>query len=139
MVYTRWKNLKKTSGMKDGAVGFHRQENVRRIKVEKNKALVNALEKTKIEDLNPDLRRVQREREEELVREKQRAKQEYAAQERLRQKEQRLKEQDKREYKANVERGIQETIERTRLEQLQLGSDSEESDSDVSEGSLMGF
>ena len=125
--------------MKDGAVGFHRQENVRRIKVEKNKALVNALEKTKIEDLNPDLRRVQREREEELVREKQRAKQEYAAQERLRQKEQRLKEQDKREYKANVERGIQETIERTRLEQLQLGSDSEESDSDVSEGSLMGF
>jgi hypothetical protein len=35
VVYTRWKNLKKTSGMVDGQVGFHRPENVRRVSVEK--------------------------------------------------------------------------------------------------------
>lgn len=139
VVYTRWKNLKKTSGMKDGEVGYHKRENVRRISVEKNKAVVNALNKTKKKDPSPDLRQVQLDREEELAREKKQAKKEYAEQERQRQKEKRLKEQEKREYRAGWEQGIQETIEQQRLADLRLGSDSEESDSDVSEGSLMGF
>ena len=40
VVYTRWKNLKKTNQMVDGQVGFHRPENVRRIEVEKNGPIV---------------------------------------------------------------------------------------------------
>lgn len=40
VVYTRWKNLKKTHSMVDGQVGFHRPENVRRIEVEKNGPIV---------------------------------------------------------------------------------------------------
>jgi len=40
VVYTRWKNLKKTNSMVDGQVGFHRPENVRRMEVEKNGPIV---------------------------------------------------------------------------------------------------
>lgn len=40
VVYTRWKNLKKTGDMVDGQVGFHRPNNVRRIEVEKNGPIV---------------------------------------------------------------------------------------------------
>jgi prolyl oligopeptidase PreP (S9A serine peptidase family) len=54
VIYTRWKNLKKTTQMVDGQVGFHRPENVRRVEVEKNNPVVKALEKTK-EERNPDL------------------------------------------------------------------------------------
>lgn len=61
VVYTRWKNLKKTSDMVDGQVGFHRPENVRRVEVEKNNAIVNALNKTK-EERHPDLRAEQQSR-----------------------------------------------------------------------------
>ena len=49
VVYTRWKNLKKTSSMVDGQVGFHRPENVRRMSVEKNNPIVRQIEKTKEE------------------------------------------------------------------------------------------
>ena len=138
VVYTRWKNLKKTSGMKDGQVGYHKQENVRRIKVEKNKAIVNALNKTKTEDPNPDLWQAQQDREKELAIEKKQAKKEYLEQERQKKKEKQAKEQEKREYHARMERGIQETIERTRLENLQL-DDEDSENSSISEGSLMGF
>ncbi|KAL7466468.1 hypothetical protein ACHAXS_006767 [Conticribra weissflogii] len=68
VVYTRWKNLKKvsllcslTSSMVDGQVGFHRPENVRRVKVEKNNPIVNALNKTK-KELYPDLSKEQQNR-----------------------------------------------------------------------------
>lgn len=54
VVYTRWKNLKKTAQMVDGQVGFHRPENVRRVEVEKNNPVVNAIEKSR-EERNPDL------------------------------------------------------------------------------------
>lgn len=69
VVYTRWKNLKKTSDMVDGQVGFHRPENVRRIQVEKNNTVVNALNKTKVE-LHPDLRAEQHKHMEQTQREK---------------------------------------------------------------------
>ena len=49
IVYTRWKNLKKTASMVDGQVGYHRPENVRRVKIEKNNPIVRQIEKTKTE------------------------------------------------------------------------------------------
>ena len=61
VVYTRWKNLKKTSDMVDGQVGFHRPKNVRRLQVEKDNAIVNALNKTK-KELYPDLYQLQQDR-----------------------------------------------------------------------------
>lgn len=47
--------------MVDGQVGFHRPKNVRRILVEKNNSIVNALNKTK-KELYPDLYRQQQDR-----------------------------------------------------------------------------
>lgn len=61
VVYTRWKNLKKTNDMVDGQVGFHRPENVRRVSVEKNNSIVRQIEKTKVERF-PDLFQEQQER-----------------------------------------------------------------------------
>jgi LPS O-antigen subunit length determinant protein (WzzB/FepE family) len=69
VVYTRWKNLKKTNDMVDGQVGFHRPENVRRIQVEKNNFIVNALNKTKVEKF-PDLAALQQDRLREIQQEK---------------------------------------------------------------------
>lgn len=61
VVYTRWKNLKKTNDMVDGQVGFHRPDNVRRTEVEKNNSIVNALNKTK-EERHPNLAQLQQDR-----------------------------------------------------------------------------
>lgn len=47
--------------MVDGQVGYHRPENVRRIKVEKNNFIVNQLNKTKKEK-HPDLAEQQKDR-----------------------------------------------------------------------------
>jgi hypothetical protein len=69
VVYTRWKNLKKSPHMADGQVGFHRPENVRRCKVEKNNPIVKQIEKTKVERF-PDLYAEQQARLQELQREK---------------------------------------------------------------------
>jgi NFACT protein RNA binding domain len=54
VVYTRWKNLKKTATMVDGQVGYYRPDNVKRIEVEKNNHIVKQLEKTR-EERHPDL------------------------------------------------------------------------------------
>ena len=40
VIYTRWKNLKKTNDMVDGQVSYHRPENIKRISVEKNGPIV---------------------------------------------------------------------------------------------------
>jgi hypothetical protein len=69
VVYTRWKNLKKTNSMVDGQVGFHRPENVRRMNVEKNNSIVNALNKTK-KERHPDLFQEQQDRMKEIIAEK---------------------------------------------------------------------
>ena len=50
-----------TSSMVDGQVGYHRPDNVRRIKIEKNNPIVNALNKTK-QELYPDLAKEQQTR-----------------------------------------------------------------------------
>nr|CAG4638802.1 EOG090X0G3O [Cyclestheria hislopi] len=50
VVYTLWSNLKKTPGMEVGQVGFHRDKEVRKYKVEKRiNEIVNRLNKTKVE------------------------------------------------------------------------------------------
>lgn len=69
VVYTRWKNLKKTADMVAGQVSYHRPENVRRIKVVKDNVIVNALNKTK-EERFPDLYKEQQDREREIILEK---------------------------------------------------------------------
>lgn len=69
VVYTRWKNLKKTASMVDGQVGFHRPDNVRRMSVEKNNPIVNALNKTKVEKY-PNLYKDQQDRLREIQNEK---------------------------------------------------------------------
>lgn len=69
VVYTRWKNLKKTASMVDGQVGFHRPDNVRRTQVEKNNSIVNQINKTKTER-HPDLFEIQQDRMREIQIEK---------------------------------------------------------------------
>ncbi|XP_070555784.1 coiled-coil domain-containing protein 25-like [Ptychodera flava] len=66
IVYTPFLNLKKTGDMEVGQVGFHKQREVKTMKVEKRiNEIVNRLNKTK-EERQPDLRaeREQRDREE---------------------------------------------------------------------------
>jgi hypothetical protein len=51
--------------MADGAIGYHRPENIRRISVEKNGPIVREIEKTRVER-NPDLAQEQMDREREI-------------------------------------------------------------------------
>lgn len=54
VVYTMWDNLKKTASMDVGQVSFHREKDVRKIRVEKRiNETVNRLNKTKTES-HPD-------------------------------------------------------------------------------------
>jgi len=55
--------------MVDGAVGFHRPENVKRMQVEKHNPTVNKINKTKVEK-HPDLHQIQQDRLREIVMEK---------------------------------------------------------------------
>ena len=50
----------------DGAVGFHRPENVKRMQVEKHNPTVNKINKTKVEK-HPDLHQIQQDRLREIV------------------------------------------------------------------------
>lgn len=51
IVYTMWSNLKKTAGMEVGQVGFHKERDVRKIRVTKKiNEIVNRLNKTKREE-----------------------------------------------------------------------------------------
>ena len=47
--------------MVDGQVGYHRPDNVRRVKVDKNNSIVNQLNKTK-QERHPDLAKEQQDR-----------------------------------------------------------------------------
>merc|ERR1712203_826732 len=58
-----WGNLHKTEGMEVGQVGFHKQKEVRKIRVERREnVIVNRLNKTKKEVIKPDLRGQREER-----------------------------------------------------------------------------
>ncbi|XP_049821982.1 coiled-coil domain-containing protein 25 [Aethina tumida] len=68
VVYTMWANLKKTAGMEVGQVGFHKERDVRKIRVAKRiNEIVNRLNKTKKEE-HPDFR-AEREKRDRLERE----------------------------------------------------------------------
>jgi hypothetical protein len=57
IVYTPVNNLKKTANMDVGQVGFHKDKEVRTIKIEKRiNDIVNRLNKTEIERKKPDLK-----------------------------------------------------------------------------------
>lgn len=96
VVYARWKNLKKTSDMVDGQVGFHRPENVRRMHIEKHNSIVRQIEKTK-EERFPDLAMEQQAREREIQQQK-KAEWKKLAKEKQRQKEEAIKEKEARSY-----------------------------------------
>jgi len=61
VIYTRWRNLKKTANMVAGQVSYHNPANVKRMLVEKNNSIVNRLNKTK-EERHPDLEMEQQDR-----------------------------------------------------------------------------
>ena len=46
-VYTRWRNLKKTSDMEVGAIGFHDSSKVKTMRVERDNNIVKMITKTK--------------------------------------------------------------------------------------------
>lgn len=64
VIYTMWSNLKKTQGMGVGQVGFHREKDVRKIRVAKRiNTIVNRLTKTKrSEQVNLRAEREERDR-----------------------------------------------------------------------------
>ena len=82
--------------MVDGQIGFHRPENVRRLNVEKNNPIVNALNKTKVER-HPDLFKEQQDRMKEIQREKKEKKRMEDKKKRL-EEIQREKEKEERSY-----------------------------------------
>lgn len=47
VIYTRWRNLHKTSSMEVGAIGFHDRSKVKTLRVTKDNSIVNALNRTK--------------------------------------------------------------------------------------------
>lgn len=96
VVYTRWKNLKKTNDMVDGQVGFHRPDNVKRLLVEKNNAIVRQIEKTKEESF-PDLFQAQQTRIKEIQQDK-KAEWKKIAQEKQRRGEEAVKVKEARSY-----------------------------------------
>jgi hypothetical protein len=51
VIYTRWRNLHKTASMEVGAIGFHDRSKIKTIRVIKDNAIVNALNRTKEVDL----------------------------------------------------------------------------------------
>ena len=55
IVYTPWENLKKTSDMVVGQVGYHNSKRVKYITVKKNSDIVKKIEKTRSPDKTPDL------------------------------------------------------------------------------------
>ncbi|KAL5278138.1 CCDC25 family protein [Megaselia abdita] len=65
VVYTMWSNLKKTPSMEAGQVAYHKDKEVRKVRVEKRiNEVVNRINKTKRESF-PDLRAQREERDSE--------------------------------------------------------------------------
>jgi len=141
VVYTRWKNLKKTNDMVDGQVGFHRPQNVRRLETEKNKQIVTAITKTKTElqsknSVENHLYQQQQDREREQVGEQKEIKKLQLAERRAEEKQRKLKVLQKKEDAIQRDNDILDTIEKTRQMNLENeNSDNDDSDSDSSCGS----
>lgn len=98
VVYTLVSNLKKTAGMDVGQVGFHKDRDVKTIKVEKRlNEIVNRLNKTKIEKIKPDLKGEREERDRKEREDKKKLLREQKEQERELEK-QKMKESELRSY-----------------------------------------
>lgn len=81
VVYTMWENLKKTPAMEVGQVSFHKDKEVRKMRVEKRvNEIVNRLNKTKREE-HPDFRAEREKRDAEERADKKRAAREVREQE----------------------------------------------------------
>ena len=81
VIYTRWKNLKKTASMEVGAISFRDRSKVRSMEVTKENPVVNALNRTKTEDF-PDLEGAQQQRAAEFRADQKRMKKQQEAEER---------------------------------------------------------
>jgi len=136
VVYTRWKNLKKTNSMVDGAVGYHRPENVRRMSIGKNNPVVNALNKTKVVEDNPDLWKLQQDRERERIAEKKEVRKEQVAEQAIKEKQRKASVRRMKVKEDQQTQDILDQIERTKLENLNISDDDEESFGSEGEDSL---
>jgi type IV secretory pathway VirB10-like protein len=97
IVYTMWSNLKKTPDMDVGQVGFHKQKEVKTVRVEKKlNEIINRLNRTR-EDRKPDLR-AEREERDRREREGQKAKAREEKQREKEEEEQRKKDAELRSY-----------------------------------------
>merc|ERR1712176_447741 len=67
IVYTPWENLKKTSDMVVGQIGYHNSKKVKYITVKKNHEIVKKIEKTRSEDMHPDLANERQERDRKVL------------------------------------------------------------------------
>jgi len=120
--------------MVDGQVSFHRPQNVKRMEVEKNKTIVNELNRTKKEEY-PDLFQQQQDRERELIEEKKAFRKLQLAQEREKEKQRKLRALGTKEEEEKRKQDILDTIEKTKQMNLEL-SDEEDSSSEGSDVSL---
>mmetsp|Transcript_7712 Transcript_7712/g.11788 ORF Transcript_7712/g.11788 Transcript_7712/m.11788 type:complete len:224 (+) Transcript_7712:123-794(+) len=135
VIYTRWKNLKKTSSMVDGQVSYHRPQNVKRMEVEKNKSIVNELNRSKKEEY-PDLYQQQQDRERETIEEKKAFRKIQLQQEREKQKQRKLKVLEAKKEAEQRQQDILDTIEKTKQMNLDLSDEEASSSSEDSDRSL---
>merc|ERR1712227_63713 len=73
IVYTPWENLKKTSDMVVGQVGYHNSKRVKYITVKKNNDIVKKIEKTRSPDKTPDSQAERQERDRRVIMEEKNA------------------------------------------------------------------
>uniref|UniRef100_A0A914N8W9 Coiled-coil domain-containing protein 25 n=1 Tax=Meloidogyne incognita TaxID=6306 RepID=A0A914N8W9_MELIC len=62
VVYTMWSNLKKTGDMVTGQVGFHKNKDVKKVRVQKQREIINRLNKTKTHATGVDFRQLREQR-----------------------------------------------------------------------------
>lgn len=121
--------------MVDGQVSFHRPQNVKRMEVEKNKSIVNELNRSKKEEY-PDLFQQQQDRERETIEEKKAFRKIQLQQEREKQKQRKLKVLEAKKEAEQRQQDILDTIEKTRQMNLNLSDEEASSSSEDSDRSL---
>ncbi|CAG9768453.1 unnamed protein product [Ceutorhynchus assimilis] len=117
VVYTMWANLKKTAGMEVGQVGFHKEKEVRKVKVAKRiNDIVNRLNKTKREE-HPDFR-AEREKRDRLEREDKK---------KLLRDQKKKEEEEEKKRKDDAElRGYNSLMSTTNMDKYDDGNDSDD-------------
>jgi len=134
VIYTRWKNLKKTSDMVEGQVSYFRPENVRRIETTKNKAVVNDLNRTKTEIVGTNhLYAEFQHRQRAMIEEKKIHKKNYIQEQREKEKQRKLKVLQAQQQEQQREQDIRDTIEKTRLLNMNIDNNNDDDDSSSSD------